>query len=120
MWVIAKKMRRLFIYFIILLDIGLLFLVDVLKLAYGLKNENDISASTFETYKSVLVPMRDNYLLLTLVANIFLIGILTTKYFKHRDRIHFTTIEKVGLTISIITLLTLWFVKLFVPEGPFF
>jgi hypothetical protein len=112
-------MRRLFIYFTILLDIGLFFLVDALKLAYGLKN-NDISASTFETYKSTLVPMRDNYLVLTLVTNLFLIGILTTKYFKHRDRIHLATIEKVGLTISIITLLTLGFVKLFVPKGPFF
>jgi hypothetical protein len=94
--------------------------VDALKLAYGLKNENDISVNTFETYKTALVPMRDNYLVLTVVTNILLIGILTTKYFRHRDRIQLVTIEKVGLTISIITLLTLGFVKLVVPTGPFF
>ena len=112
-------MRRLFIYFTILIDIGLFFLVDVLKWAYGLKDENNISADTFETYKSALVPMRDNYLVLTFVINLFLISILTTKYFKHRDRIQLTTIEKVGLTISTITVLTIGFVKLFVPKGPF-
>ena len=118
MWVIAKKnMRRLFIYFTILIDIGLFFLIDALKLAYGLNGENDISLNTFETYKSDLVPMRDNYLVLTIATNIFLVGILTIRYFKHRDRI---TIEKVGLAISSITLLTIGFVKLFVPTGPFF
>jgi hypothetical protein len=111
-------MIRILIYFTILVDIGLLFLVKGLLIIYGI--EDDASASSFETYKTLLVPTRDIYIAGVFVVNVVLVGTLTWNYFKNRDGEKLKAIERIGAVISIVTLLTLVFILFCLPRGRLF
>jgi len=110
-------MIRLTIYLTFLVDFGLLFLIRGLKFIYGLTDENNFSAETFEKYKTMLVPTRDRYILGTFVLNFLVIGLLTISRYRQKEKTKLGTIEKLGLFISILTILILSFLKIFVPSG---
>jgi hypothetical protein len=108
-------MLRLAIFITVLVDFRLLFVVQLLEWYYGIENGSDVSVRTFQIFKNDLVPARDNYIMGALVINCILVALLMFKYIKEKEKLR--AMEVMGLTVSVVTIMTIVLLKTVVPKG---